>query len=171
LNALREDVGVAFGTVRAWVEWLSRFYYLFRIPPYSRSLARSLKKAPKAYLYDGGSITDPAFRFENLIALHLLKAIKTWQAAGEADLQLYYVRDKEKREVDFLITESNRPQALIECKMTETQPTPALLYFQSQLKVPIAIQVVGQSGVSRRLKTSGRILWVVSADRWLSLLP
>lgn len=171
LNALREDLDVAFGTVRNWVELLSRFYYMFRIPPYARSLTRSLKKEPKAYLFDWGEIVDPTIRHENMVALHLLKAVKTWRSAGQAELELYYVRDKEKREVDFLLVESGVPRALVECKYTDTSFASSTAYFQEKLKVPLAIQVVHPSGVSRRMKSGTGMQWVISADRWLSLLP
>src|SRR5262245_15627027 len=70
---LSEDIEVSPKTVKNWVELLSRNYYLFRVPPYHRRLARALKKEAKYYLWDWSEIRDEGARFENLVASHLLK--------------------------------------------------------------------------------------------------
>lgn len=75
-------------------------------------------------------------------------------------------RDRDRREVDFLIVKNQQPWCLVECKMAETSPTENLKYFSNRLNVP-AVQVVLKKGVFRQ---EGRIL-VVSADRWLPLFP
>jgi hypothetical protein len=41
------------------------------------------------------------------------------------------VRNKEKKETDFLITDRNRPHALVETELTETDPDPSLVDFPS----------------------------------------
>lgn len=91
LNALREDVNVAFETIRDWVLLLEQFYYLFRLTPYSRKVARSLKKEAKVYLYDWAEVEDHGARFENLAALHLWKAVQIWQDQGEKGVALHYL--------------------------------------------------------------------------------
>jgi hypothetical protein len=90
---------------------------------------------------------------------------------GVKDLDLHFLRDKEKREVDFVITERGRPVCLIECKATDTELVPSLVYFQHKLQVPVAIQLVHKSGVSQKRHVQGMTQWVMSADRWLVLLP
>ena len=90
---------------------------------------------------------------------------------GEKDLGLHFIRDKEKREVDFVLTERGQPLCLIECKATETDLAPSLVYFQDKLRVPVAVQLVHGSGVSQKRRARGITQWVVSADRWLALLP
>lgn len=171
LNSLREDIGVAFETVRDWILLLGQFYYLFQIRPYAASLARTLKKETKAYLFDWVEVADPAKRFENMVALHLYKAVSLWKAAGQANVELRYIRDKEKREVDFVLLENNRPVFLIECKYHDEQPADNLKYFQEKLKVPLAIQLVGKSGLSRKIKIDRKELLIISADKWLETLP
>lgn len=174
LNSMREDLGVAFETVRAWVGVLDAFYYSFRISPWSKKIARALHKETKLYLWDWAEIDDEAkqqgARFENLVALHLLKAVRTWTQIGEASLDLRYVRDKQKREVDFLITDKNRPRLLVECKLSDTTLSPHMLAFQEALDVPHAIQIVCPSGHARHTTLGGRSQWVISADRWLPKL-
>ncbi len=171
INSLREDIGVAFETTRDWLLLLESFYYLLRIPPYARRLARALKKENKVYLYDWGELAAPGPRFENLVALHLAKAARNWRETGAGDIGLHYVRDKEKREADFLLTERDRPICLVECKTSDGPFSPSLAHFQRRLDAPIAVQLVHESGICRKTKNDGREQWVVSADRWLGLLP
>ncbi len=170
INSLREDVGVAFETVRDWLLLLDRFFYLFRITPFSGKLARSLKKEAKVYLYDWVEIGDEGARFENLVALHLLKTVKTWEAMGQGPISLHYVRDKEKREVDFCLVEKNKPLLLIECKATDEELSPHLLYFQRRFRVPVAIQLLHKPNIKKKLKTDGLVQWIISADQWLGSL-
>jgi predicted AAA+ superfamily ATPase len=170
LNSMREDLGVAFETVRTWVGVLDSFYYSFRLSPWTKRIARSLRKEAKLYLWDWAEVDAEGARFENLVALHLLKAVRTWTHVGEANLDLTYVRDKQKREVDFLIVEKNRPRLLVECKLSDTTLSPHLLAFQEALDVPHAIQLVREPGIARRTSIGGRSQWVVSADRWLMKL-
>ena len=171
VNSLREDVGVAFETVRDWIFLLERFYYLFRVSPYTTRLARALKKESKVYLFDWAEVEDRSPRFENMTAVHLFKAVQTWKSAGEGRIDLHYVRDKEKREVDFLITQNRKPLCLVECKLNDVQLAPSLVYFQEKLTVPVAVQLVDPSGVCKKIKEGNFLRWIVSADRWLEILP
>ena len=87
---------------------LEQFFYMFRIAPFTGRLARTLRKESKAYLFDWVEIENENLRFENLVALHLLKAVRLWKAMGEGDPLLNYIRDKEKREVDFVLSEKGK---------------------------------------------------------------
>jgi predicted AAA+ superfamily ATPase len=130
-----------------------------------------LKKEAKAYLFDWVEVADKAKRFENMVALHLYKAVSLWRASGQGDIDLRYIRDREKREVDFVFLENNRPVCLIECKYSDEQAADNLKYFQGKFKIPLAVQLVHKSGFSRKIKfDSGEIL-IISADRWLEMLP
>jgi len=171
LNALKGDVGVAFETIRDWLLLLEQFFYMFRIAPFTGRLARTLRKESKAYLFDWVEIENENLRFENLVALHLLKAVRLWKAMGEGDPLLNYIRDKEKREVDFVLSEKGKAFCLIECKTGEETFAPNLFHFQKKLSVPIAIQLLHKTGVCKRLHTEGLTQWIISADQWLPILP
>ncbi len=106
-----------------------------------------------------------------MVAMHLYKATNTWKDLGEGNTNLYYIRDKEKREVDFIIVEDNKPLCLIECKYSDTNLSPHLKYFQDKLNVPVAVQLVHKSGVSRKIKGDKGDIFIFSADRWLAMLP
>jgi predicted AAA+ superfamily ATPase len=164
VNALREDLGVAFDTVKAWLATLERLYFLFELRPFAGKLARTLRREAKVYLYDYSELNDPGARFENLVALHLRKLVDTWNDRGLGDYALSYVRDKERREVDFVVTERRRPYLLLETKVSGEQVSPALRYFTDRLTPTHAIQLVRHT----RMREVDGIL-VVPADRLLAL--
>lgn len=169
-NALREDLGVAFNTVQNWIKTLSNLYYLFEIRPFSGKMARTFKKEAKIYLFDGSVILDRSKQFENLVALHLLKACHAWDDFGFGEFDLHFVRDREKREVDFLITKEKRPWLLLESKTTGKEVDPSLIYFKERLKPVYCLQVVREAEDNFCLKTKSDVR-VVSAARALSKLP
>lgn len=170
LNAIREDLQVAYGSVKTWMSTLERLYYLFEIRPYAKNLARALQSEPKMYLFDWSEIENEGFKFENIVALHLKKAIDAWNDLGMGDFDLRYVRDKEKREVDFVISRKQKPYVLVECKYSDMNISPHLNYFNERLKPEHAFQVVRNAGPNLFQKKSNGIT-LVSAARFLSQLP
>lgn len=171
INSLREDINATFDSIKDWLLILEQFYYLFRLKPFSGSISRSLKKEAKAYLYDWVEVPDEALRFENLTAMHLYKAVTLWRALGQANTELFYLRDKEKREADFLLTENGKPFMVIECKHAREEISENLLMFQKKTGAPMAIQLLHKAGVTKKTTLNGRIQWVISAERFLELLP
>lgn len=170
INNFAQDLGVAFETVKSWLLLLDRFFVTFRLKPFHKKIARSITKERKLYLFDYPQIEDPAARFENMIAVDLLRAITTWNECGHGPFDLFYVRNREKQEVDFLITERNRPWLLIEAKSGDTEPESSLLAIQKQLNVP-TVQLVDKPGVLQFRKNANQRIQVCSADQWLSSLP
>jgi hypothetical protein len=73
--------------------------------------------------------------------------------------------------VDFVLSEKGKAFCLIECKRGEETLSPDFLYFQKKLSVPVAVQMLHKTGVCKRLRTEGLTQWVISADRWLTVLP
>jgi len=61
---------------------------------------------------------------------------------GLGKFELGYLRDKEKREVDFLVAHDGQPWFLVEVKLKDESISPALKYYQQQLDVPFAFQAV-----------------------------
>ena len=148
---------------------MSRLYYLFRVKPYAGRLVRTLRQAEKIYLFDGTEIGNEGARFENLTALHLRKLVDAWTDIGFGEFDLHYVRDREKREVDFLITERRKPYALIEAKLTARDVDASLLYFSERMKPRYTVQVVrNPDGFKSTMTTSGTIL--TPASEFLALM-
>ncbi len=142
VNALSEDLQVNFATVKAYLQTMSRLYYLFAVRPYAGRLARTLRQPEKIYLFDYTEVNNPGTRFENLVAVHLRKLVDAWSDWGYGEFELHYVRDREKREVDFLITEHRKPYALIETKLSGSDADPSLQYFAERLKPRYVVQIV-----------------------------
>jgi predicted AAA+ superfamily ATPase len=170
VKSLAEDLKVAYNTVRAWLDALERFYLAFSITPWSHRVARATQKATKLYLLDYATIDDRAARFENMVAVELLRAVTMWNDRGDGPFGLHFVRNKEKEEVDFLITERRRPRLLVETKTAETTTGRALLKFQEQLGVP-AVQLTDEGTTYRKVSNGPHAVLVAPAWMWLPRLP
>ncbi len=120
LNALREDIQVSYTAVKNAVSALRLTCVIFLLPPYSRSISRALKKEKKAYFYDWTRCSDPAARFENYVAVELKTLAELWNDGGAGSFELYYVRTKDGRETDFLLTREGRPWCLLEAKLADS---------------------------------------------------
>lgn len=171
LNALREDVGVAHGTVAAWVAAFEALHHSFLVRPHARRVARAVRAAPKLYLFDTLRLPRAAVaaRLENTTALHLLKACHFWTDTAAGDFELRFVRDKDGREIDFLILRDGAPWVAVECKTDDTDPSPALVRLASALAVPHRFQLVHRPTYDRTYPASG--VRVVSYERFLAALP
>ena len=140
--SLATDLSVSPDTAKAWTSVLESVYYCWLVPPWSRNVANSIRKQPKAYLWDWSLVADEGARNENFVGAHLLKAVHWWTDSGLGDFGLYYLRTKQQKEVDFLIAKDSEPFMLVECKSSPKEPlSPALVEFQKSLSVPYAFQV------------------------------
>lgn len=164
VNSLREDLETTHKTVSLWVDIFERFFYHFRIYPYQSTLIKTLRKEPKLYLWDWSEVKDESLRFENMIASHLLKFCHYFFDVEGYKAQLHYLRDKQQREVDFLVTVGHKPWFCVEVKRTFKEIPASLKYFSSRLKVPFVYQVVFENGVDI-YKDAIRI---ISASKFLS---
>lgn len=141
-SSLAVDVQTNEVTVRQWLTTLTSFFYGFMVRPWFRNISNSIRKTPKWYMRDWSGIKDPGARNETIVACHLLKAVETWTDMGFGDYGLFYLRDKNKNEVDFLVTKDGEPWLLVEVKTADTSVTSALKGMQRQLGVDLALQVV-----------------------------
>ena len=141
-STLAKQVQVAEDTLRRWIETLCGFHLGFLLRPWFKNVSKSLRKEPKWFLRDWSSIVDEGKRAETFVACHLLKAVEGWTDMGLGEFQLGYLRDKLKREVDFVVIRDRKPWMLVEVKKADEQLSPSLAYFQGQTKTPFAFQVV-----------------------------
>ncbi|MFN3235402.1 MAG: ATP-binding protein [Gammaproteobacteria bacterium] len=133
---------VSIDTVKSWVDTLESFYYCFKVSPWHKNIVRSLIKQPKIYLWNWADVDDIGARHENFVASHLLKAIHFWEDRGLGQYGLSYLRDKEKREVDFVVTKNGKPWFLVEVKSSHKHSiSEHLYYFQKQTQAEHAFQV------------------------------
>lgn len=139
---LSRDIGVAVDTARHWVDLLSRLHYGFLVRPWFRNVRRALRKEPKWYLRDWSAVADAGAHAETFVACHLLKAVEGWTDLGLGSFELRYLRDKQQREVDFLVVRDRQPWFLVEVKRADTRLTEDLDYFQQATGARHAMQVV-----------------------------
>ena len=166
-SALAEDLQVSAQTVKSWIQTLEHMYVVFVVTPYHRNLARAILKEPKVYFYDTGAVVgDNGAKLENAVAVCLRKWLYFLEDTQGRDAKLFYVRDKDKREVDFLAEIDRKVDRLIEVKTADPNLAPALQYFNHKLKPRGAVQLV--QNLSRAKTAHG--ISVVPAASWLAEL-
>jgi predicted AAA+ superfamily ATPase len=170
INSIARDLEVAYNTAKNWLRVLQRFYMLFSIPTWTKKVTRAIRKETKVYLLNPALIDDAARRFENMIAIELLRAVSNWNDLGLGDFSLHFIRDKEKREVDFLIANGRNPVLLVEAKLGDTKPSADLVRFQERLRVP-AVQLVNTGEEFRVSRRADQRILIAPAWQWLATLP
>lgn len=168
--SLARDVQVSPKATQQWLKIFESFYLVFTLKPWTRKISRAITKERKLYLFDYAEIPDPAAKFENMVALELLRAISNWNDLGLGHFSLHYLRNREKEEVDFLISEDHKPILLVEAKLSDGNVSKNLLKFQGRLNVP-AVQLVQDTDTCKLIPNGGRQVLVATATRWLPLLP
>ncbi len=168
---MANDLQVSVDTLRRWIGTLCNLHLGFVLRPWFTNVSRSLRKEPKWYLRDWSAIEDAGARAETFVACHLLKAVEGWNDLGYGSFQLGYLRDKLQREVDFIVIRDNKPWFVAEVKSASDKLSPSLKYFQDQLKVPYAFQVVLDADfVNSDCFTGPGKPWIVPAKTFLSQL-
>lgn len=143
LSNLAGEIEVSPKTAKAWLELLERMYLVFAIRPYTRSLPRAILKPPKVYFFDNADVIgNEGVRFENLVASHLLKRLHYMEDYTGHRCELRYIRDKEGREVDFVLLQDGRIQELIEVKFTDENVSRSLRYYAEKLRPKKVTQMV-----------------------------
>ena len=151
-QSIAEDVGISPNTVKKYVQIFESLYIIFRITPHSRNIARSILKEPKVYFYDTGLVDgDEGVRFENLVAVSLLKHVFGLNDYYGKPYSLNYLRTKDGAEVDFCIVNGTSPELMIEVKRSESKPGRSLQNFYKRYNIP-AIQLVLQLRQERKEK-------------------
>ena len=153
-------------TVQNWLEWLERLYIIFRVNPYSKNISRSLKKMPKYYFYNWALLRhDKGLMFENLVAFSLLKENQLREDTKGEKRGLYYLRNKEKHEIDFLLTKGQKVVALMEAKWSEDNLHPHFKTFSNYFDNIPRIQLVKDL---KREKTFPGGVEIRRASHWLA---
>ncbi|HUK52295.1 MAG TPA: ATP-binding protein [Candidatus Binatia bacterium] len=133
---LAAPLGVSVPTIAGWLEILEATGEIMVIPPYYENLGKRLIKSPKVYWGDSGlacyllgirtagELERSPFLgplFEGFLAAEMLKS-QTNQGVRK---ELYYFRDQQGLEVDFLVPRPGAGLWLVEAKASKT-PHPAM---------------------------------------------
>jgi predicted AAA+ superfamily ATPase len=129
-------LGVTVPTISQWLNVLETTAQILIVPPYFENFGKRLVKTPKIYFADSGlachllgidSISDlekspfHGALFEGFMAAEIIKA----QINAGRRRELYYFRDEQGLEVDFVVPGKGGSVTLVECKTSRT-PTPAM---------------------------------------------
>lgn len=170
IPSLSTAIRVSYNTLKSWLDLFERFYLTFSISPWTTHIARAIHKEKKVYLFDYAGIEDDGAKFENMVALELFRAVSNWNDMGWGEFGLHYIRTKEGREVDFLVSRNGKPMFLVEAKCGNSEPARNLIRFISALHVP-GIQLLDRAEGFKRLTYAGCPLLVAPAAWWLPVLP
>jgi uncharacterized protein len=133
---LAAPLGMSVPGIGRWLSILEATCQILVVPPWFENLGKRLIKSPKIYLADSGlachllGIETPAelekspflgALFEGFVAAEIIKA----QVNAGRRRELYYFRDQQGLEVDFIVPGSGGAMRLLEVKATRT-PTPAM---------------------------------------------
>ncbi len=141
VKQLKELLQVAHETVERWLKIFERMYYCFRIAPYGPPKIRAVKKEQKLYLWDWSRIPESGPRFENFIAAQLLKYCHFLEDTEGFRMDLRFLRDTDKREIDFVVLKEGLPLFAVECKTGEKNINTSLFYFMERTQIPKFYQV------------------------------
>ncbi|HOW64403.1 MAG TPA: ATP-binding protein [Candidatus Paceibacterota bacterium] len=128
---LAAPLGVSVPTIAQWLGVLETTAQILIVPPFYENLGKRLIKSPKVFVADSGlachllgidstvELTKSPFQgalFEGFIAAEIVKA----QANAGRRRELYYFRDEQGLEVDFLLPGRGGAISLVECKAART---------------------------------------------------
>lgn len=166
---LRENLDVAHETAERWITILENLYMVFRIPPYGPPRTKAVKKEQKLYFWDHSDVPFGGFRFENLVASQLLKYCHFLEDTEGYRMELRFLRDVERREIDFVVMKEGKPAFAVECKSGEKSVSPAIRYFKQRTPIPAYYQVHLGTDDFVDASTGARILPFVTFCRELAM--
>ena len=141
IKSISRDLSVDFKTAKHWIEIFESLYYCYRIRPYGPPKVRAIKKEQKLYLFDWSQIESRGIRFENMVASHLLKFCHFLEDTAGDKMELRFLRDTDKREIDFVVIKNKKPLFAVECKSGDGPPSPHIKYFRERTNIPQFYQV------------------------------
>ena len=167
LASIARDLQVSPTTLAKYLDILEALYVAFAVRPFHRNIARAILKAPKVYFFDAGLVrASEAARFENACAAMLLKHAHYLQDVEGRRMALHHVRDKDGREVDFVLCEDGAPVGFAECKLADDALAPLLPALAERFPQAGAVQLVRDL---RQPEQRGKVA-LEPAARWLAAL-
>lgn len=168
LNSLRYILECSYGSVKSWLDAFEKVFLVFSLTPFSRKISRSILKERKYYFWDWGLLDETGQRFENFVAVQLLRVVSTWNEWGKGKYALHYIRTKDGLEVDFAVTENNKVMFLVEAKTSDTEPEKAFKKIMAESGHPLSFQVINKKGYYKRTESD---ILVIGIDLFLQILP
>jgi len=119
ISNISKELGLYRDTVEQYISILERLFLVRRLPAWHRNSAKRLIKAPKIHLLDSGlaaTLTgltaadwiERRDRMGHLLESFVIQQIMAQAAWTDTDLRFWHYRDKDKIEVDLVITHGSR---------------------------------------------------------------
>lgn len=167
-SSLARDLQCSDKTVKRWLTILENMYVIFKVPPFHKNIARAIQKAPKFYFYDTGQVLgDPGIKLENTIACAIQKEIHFREDCFGDEKKLYYLKNKDGREIDFCTTANDKPSLMVEVKWKDGTLSPNFAIFKKFFPQIKMLQVTKEL---RKEKTFPNGVEIRNAHKWLSEL-
>ncbi|WP_320044638.1 ATP-binding protein [uncultured Desulfobacter sp.] len=167
-SSLAQDLQCSDKTVKRWLTILENMYVLFKVPPFHKNIARAIQKAPKFYFYDTGQVLgEQGIKLENAVACAIQKELHFREDCLGEEGKLYYVKNKDGKEIDFCISKKNIPSLLVEVKWSDNNLSPNFDLFK---KFFPQIKMIQVSKKLNREKTFPNGAEIRLASNWLSKL-
>ena len=141
VNSLARLLPASHESVERWLTIFERLYLCYRIPPFGGQRIRAVRKERKLYFWDWSRVPGRGPRFENMVAGHLLKYCHLVEDTEGHAMELRFIRDTDRREVDFVVLRDGTAEFAVECKSGEQSAAPACRYFRERTDIPRFYQV------------------------------
>jgi predicted AAA+ superfamily ATPase len=141
VNSLSKLLQVAHESVERWLTIFDRLYLSYRICPFGSKRIRAVRKEKKLYFWDWARVENPGAKFENMVACQLLKYCHFLEDTQGYAMELRYLRDTDKREIDFVVMRDGQAEFAVECKSGDRDASPACRYFRERTDIPRFYQV------------------------------
>ena len=175
-NSLEKFLNISADTVEKFSRYLEDAYLLFFLKRFSFKVKEQEKSPRKVYAIDTGLANTIGFRFsqnlgrlaENIIFLELVRR----KVLEKNDLELYYWKDAQHREVDFVVKEGLRvTQVLQVCweinrPETKTREIKALLKAMEELRLNEGLVIT--QDLEKEENVRGKKIRYVPLWKWLS---
>jgi len=173
---LAGPLGVSVPTITQWIGVLETTAQILVVPPFYDNLGKRLVKSPRIYIADSGlachllgvdtasELGKSPFRgalFEGFIASEVVKA----QVSSGRRPEIYYFRDEQGLEVDFVVPGRGSAMTLLECQASRTVTPPmtsAMIRLAKAMKARkrfkvrcVLVHEPARSGIRTRAVASG----------------
>jgi predicted AAA+ superfamily ATPase len=165
IESIAQDTELNFRTVKRYIDYLNINYLVFYIPTFTGNLKRLNKKMKKLFFYNYSLLQDEAARFENYVALELKVRTDLWNLLTKDKYDIFFIRNREGKETDFLIVKNSKPFFLCEVKLKDTHIETHHRYFAEKLGNIPFVQIVKEKDI---LKRENKNYFIVSASRFFN---
>jgi predicted AAA+ superfamily ATPase len=177
-NSIADFLKISKNTVEKFSNYLEEAYVVFFVKRFSFSFKEQEKSARKVYSIDVGLANAMGFRFsenkgklmENLVAIEFIR-----KKTLNPNLEIYYWKDYQQREVDFVLKEGLKVKQLIQVTYAsskdevEKREIEALIKASKELKCKNLLVITWD--YEDELKAGNKKIAFIPLWKWLLELP